>query len=453
MFKRLKIHLMLSISLMLPLQQVWAIEGTLPVSTTEAVQSDKPKKEPKVKKPKESKSDKKARKKAEALAAGETEDDTPETIDGNENLPVKYAEPCWRALLPQPNPERWTNLTLDEQYAALLLMIGSSFTPRFVGKYLFEKGEFALGIELAGKRTLDLQYFMDSRFGEGTLILTTINVVDAFGNPTTILNRPIDPVTGQLRPIKQSGMISQEEYDNLVFPVSIEGPLLQKLMASKNWLEHVNADEIRERAVSSVLKLKTLGRLRWLRTFLFRDLLKYTFRFAVFAGILVALGIVQVHSGKGSMTRALYELFSGDQITQTAPEPELSVAEVATTTIAEIQNSELIDPTEKAWLVADTQAHNEKASLDVTFEDLDFRLLSSDVPGRTWIFKPSENRIFMTTVQTEFSDKKTFSKFQDILEIPADKMPLTHAKIMGLFTYQSSTSQTAPQSAVPEVSF
>lgn len=440
MFKTIKTYLMLTIAFMLPLQQAWAIENALPAATAQA----EPIEEPSVKKPKESRAEKKARKKAEAEAKAEAGEN--EITETSENAIVKVTEPCWRALLPQPNPERWTSLSVDEQYAALLLMIGSSFTPRFVGKYLFEKGEFALGIELAGKRTLDLQYFMDSRFGEGTLILTEINVIDAFGNPTTILNRPIDPVTGQLRPIKQTGMISQEEYDGLVFPVSIEGPLLVKLMASKNWLEHVNADEIRERAVSSVLKLKTLGRLRWLRTFLFRDLLKYTFRFAVFAGILVALGIVQVHSGKGSMTRALYELFSGDQITQTAPEPELSVAEVATTTIAEVQASELIDPTEKAWLVADTQAHNEKASLDVTFEDLDFRLLSSDVPGRTWIFKPSENRIFMTTVQTEFSDKKTFSKFQDILEIPADKMPLTHAKIMGLFTY-------SPQATVPEVSF
>ena len=350
---------------------------------------------------------------------------------------------CWQALVPQSNADKWNALTLDAQFAAILLMIGNSFTPNFVAKDLVENSRLNLGIPFEGNRTLDLEYVYDTRHTEGVLRLLSISIVDAFGSSKTLLKDPFDPITGALRPIKETDKLTAEEYATAVFPLSIDGKLLKKILDSKNWLENVSHDEMREYAYKSLFRLKMKSMGRSLRRFVGKDFVKHSFRIATFGAVIVGLtqltNIIPAYTGKGSVVNEIFHMYpvaiGGGEASAEVQQPAL--------TTSQIKESQTFEAAEKAWLLTELEnngGRNTLATMAVMLK-MNARVIPADVINGLWIYVESTEQIYMANVTVTSDAGVSDSKIGGLIEIPVATMPTTYATVKNLFVPTVAVAQ------------
>lgn len=333
---------------------------------------------------------------------------------------------------------RWSLLPSGDQRNMLLTMLGSNGQPSISRKDIFEKGEMELGLNLGDGRTLILSYQADSR-NSLNYKLVQISLLDQVSIQEKIDSRPLEKETFRLTNKAQDQLIEllgQEKVQdrNFVFPLIIDGALLEFLKKTEGWIEQIQPQELAMLKVGEkeFRQLYFKGQRRRFVEFVVKYLPRKVLWKAVEWG-------------------AMFAIFSSVSTTSTLPTPMSPTPyqnnDVVNEELIQFSRSEMIERIRQNPLVPDTEKTkiidvlNRRESVDLivsespllTGQGMELRTIN----GRDiWIFNRSAGKIYLTSILQYQQGAGVRLTNPISIEIPQNLAPQTFQNILSLFTVQ-----------------
>jgi hypothetical protein len=348
---------------------------------------------------------------------------------------------------------RWDQLSENDQFSKLLMMLGSNGSIQFSRKDIFEKGEMELGIPFgmldvaaSNERTLVLTYQGDGRRSQTNMLrqedvtvftsykLTEISILDRAAEREKIDGRPLDPATLRLSPkaIEQLQKIFGDRHldsnQTVSFPSVISGRLVTRLNRSEGWIEHIRPDEMASLKLGGYefRRLQLSGQLRRLQEFLFRMLPKKIVWKSIEWGAM--FGVLSL-----AMPAQPVQHIAQHQAQQVVVMNQ--IAQHARTDLAQIvrQNTMIVESEKTAIFEAMFRENAAPVVVDSPFTASANQELRTTNGRDLWIFNKDTGRIFLTTVFQQQAGQGVQLMAPVTIEIPRQAAPQTYQAIFNFF--------------------
>lgn len=352
---------------------------------------------------------------------------------------------------PQLLQNRWDEMSEDNQFSLLLMMLGSNSNIYISRKDIFEKGELELGLPLSNGRTLLLSYQGDSRLSESeiqdnenqpqysTYKLTEINLVDRAAEREKLDGRPLDPssliLTKEAVEKIQSKALNGDrilDQKNLVFPSVVTGALVERLNRSEGWIEQIQPTELASLKVGNknFRKLYLVGQTRRIKEFMVRFLpKKFLWKALEWSAMYAIISSAAVSPAQPPVPLDLQGLANQNQIVQLT-------TEVARNDISEIlKKSPLIVESERVSIFS---AIFRNTAIPYSLQESPLSTNSQyeiqTTNGRDlWIRNRENGRIFLTVIYQQIKGQGIQLMTPVTIEIPQEQAPLSYQAISRLF--------------------
>lgn len=317
----------------------------------------------------------------------------------------------------------WQEIKDEDQFPQLLLMLGSGKMPKITEKDLKERGEISLGSPLSDGTTLALEYKIDPRFYDPVFRLSKIEIVNRVGQKEVLSKDPIDAKTGELQPLTIQDLSLARGETELSFPLTIEGPLFQRLMESSLWLEHVTPQELRSLENRTLRSLRWQGNLRRYKAFIRKELGKQVFRGLLFGGLSFGGTWGAMHLTRSDVMDSFAKL--------SALPGNKKVGDIADL----VAKSDVITANDKLQLLAKMARFQEQKEMkpQTYFDGQDLLLRAEPRSEALWILQKSSGRIFLTALDIRSHQTKVEIKIGALVEIHKESAPESFGNALKLF--------------------